>query len=96
VNEKVRKKSEPKLKINVVEIDISEAAPRRVFVKHFDPRQAKAWLLEQNVTARVATQDDIIEMVNEGVTPIGPFEAVDPEPADESQLDAFPAADRSQ
>lgn len=72
--------ADKKLKINVVVIQIEEASEEAsggnavFYVKHYDPRQAKAWLLENRVFARVASQDDVIEMVNEGVTPIGPFE----------------------
>lgn len=63
-----------KLKVQIVEIDVGEARPQRYYVKHHSAREARAWLLEEKVTARPAEQDEVIEMAKDGVDPIGPFE----------------------
>ncbi len=87
MNEKVAK--EKKLSTHKVCIDINPGSVpelKRVFyVRHYDPRQARAWLLEHTVTSERAEESDIIKMVKAGIEPIGPFEKSDP--ANDSQPD---------
>lgn len=75
-----------KLKINVIDIRLASGATARHYVRHYDPRQAKAWLLEDNVDARVASQDEIVDMVKGNFNIQGPFEkpvtALDDDQAD--------------
>lgn len=77
---------EKKPKISVVDITLASGAVARFYVRHYDPRQGKAWLLENNVDARVASQDEIVEMVQGKFEVMGPFE----KPAtalDDTQMD---------
>lgn len=87
--------TEKKLKICVVDINpVVPATPEqaqqrtRFYVRHYDPRQARAWALEQAVTSRVAEQDEVLQMGRQGISPIGPFEGV---PADDQ--DDLPGLD---
>lgn len=74
--------SEKQLKYIVVEITTPSGAVGRHYVKHYDPRQGKAALLENKVTARVATQQDMVDMVT------GDFEVFSPlDPVDDGQGD---------
>lgn len=75
------------LKIHVVEISSPNLAqPAKHYVRDTTPAAARNWLLDQAVTVRVATQDDVIEMAKAGIEPIGPNESVAP---DTAQADAF-------
>jgi hypothetical protein len=81
VNEK--KKSKPAVQL----VEISTPDGKYTYpVRHHDPRQAKAWLLEQRVTARRADQDEVIAIVEAGETILGPFEKTALDEVDDSQL----------
>jgi cytoplasmic iron level regulating protein YaaA (DUF328/UPF0246 family) len=62
-----------KLKIHRVDIDPSfpDEQGETYFVRHTNTRSAQAYALEHRVHSRVATQDDIVEMVTDGYVVTG-------------------------
>ena len=50
-------------KYNVVEITTPDGKKLEYFVRHLDPRQARSNLLDDKVEARVASQTDMVRMV---------------------------------
>lgn len=83
--------SKKKLKIHIIEITPTHSAePIKLFVRHEDVRQARAFALDGRVTARPATQEEIIDMARAGIMPIGPFETVAvPDPTIAGQVGMF-------
>lgn len=72
--------------IHIVTITPSpDTAPIQFYVRHDSPAKARNWLLDNQVEVRVADQNDIIDMVQEDITPIGPYE--EPE-ADDAPVQA--------
>lgn len=55
-------------------------------VRHNDPRQAKAWLIENRIKARRAEQDEVIDIATNGSEIFGPFEETALDAVDDSQL----------
>jgi hypothetical protein len=49
--------------VQVEEGDFSDEITIAHFVRHTNARSAQAWVLENRVSSRVATQGDIVEMV---------------------------------
>lgn len=85
MNEKT--KSKPTIQLVTIQTTDGKINSLEVFVvRHHDPRQAKAWLLEQAVTARRATQDEVIDIARKNTAIIGPFEKTAMDDVDENQL----------
>lgn len=78
-----KKKSKPAIQL----VEISTPDGKYTYpVRHHDPRQAKAWLLDNAVKARRADQDEVIAIVEAGETIIGPFEGTALDAVDDAQL----------
>lgn len=64
-----------RMKLNIVEIELPNGDIATYDVMHYDPRQARAWLLEEKVTARKPSDLELIAFGREGRTAMGPEEA---------------------
>ncbi len=73
------------LEIQVVQIHDNKP----VFVRHHSPAKAREWLIKDQVTARTATQRDIIGMVESKAPILGPFEDL-VAGSDDGQQDLIP------
>jgi hypothetical protein len=64
-------------------------------VRHYSSSQAQAWLMSNNVEARVADQIDVIQMAKNNIEPLGPFESVAQESSPQVSIeDAIDAENR--
>jgi hypothetical protein len=64
-----------KMRLNIVTITLPDGKTVDYYVKHFDPRQAKSWVLENKITARKPSEAELIKYGREGGTAMGPPEA---------------------
>lgn len=76
------------LSLPLSENQISEV--REFYVRHETPVKARNWLLENAVSERVATQEDVMLMVKRGIAPMGPFEAGQEVDSAQSRFDMEP------
>lgn len=74
------------LKYHIVTIEDVGGFIKEYGVRHYDPRQARAWILEKKVTSRVATQDDMMRIAKDQLVVLEPFE-----PEESAQLDIVDA-----
>ena len=81
-----------KPKIHVVEIDQPDGTTATFYVRDTTPAAARNWLLDNKVRSRVASQDDVLDMVGQGAKPIGPHESVEPDPNAPVQQDLVGSA----